>query len=367
MDDKAVAEMTECGDENFWQGKRVLITGHSGFKGAWLALWLHRAGAQVFGISLPPETQPSLFASAKIDELCHSNFCNILDLDKLKIIVEDAAPDIAFHLAAQPLVKRGYAEPLTTFNTNVMGTANILEALRGVISLKSIVVITTDKVYRSEEWCWPYRETDRLGGADPYSASKAACEILVDCYRQSYFQNKGIALSSVRGGNVIGGGDWSDNRIIPDLIRAWLADIPVNLRQPNAIRPWQHVLETVNAYTSIAKNMCVKPNTDGEFNIGPNAAEVLTVGKVAGLASKLLGNLQVIVDHSYSGPKETSRLTLDNSKVNEVHGIVPVWHPEEAISKTINWYKNFSDGINARDLCYSDMDSFFSGEEKDAD
>ena len=182
--------------------------------------------------------------------------------------------------------------------------------------------------------------------------------MLIDCYRQSYFQNNGIALSSVRGGNVIGGGDWSDNRIIPDLIRAWLANRPVNLRYPNAIRPWQHVLETVHAYTSIAQNIYVNPNTDGEFNIGPNIAEVLTVGNVAGLAAKLLDNLQVIVDRSYSGPKETSRLTLDNSKVNEVHGIAPVWHAEEAICKTINWYKNFSDGIDARDLCYSDIESF---------
>ena len=227
--------------DGFFQGRRVLITGHTGFKGSWLTLWLNRLGAQITGISLPPTTTPSLASLLAIDTLCEHHICDIRDPRALTSLVQKAKPEIVFHLAAQPLVRASYRHPLDTFSTNIMGTAHLLEALRQVDSVKSVVMVTTDKVYQNKEWLYPYRENDRLGGHDPYSASKAASELVVASYRDAFLADQGVAIATARAGNVIGGGDWSEERLIPDAVRAWQNKRPIEVRSPEAIRPWQHL------------------------------------------------------------------------------------------------------------------------------
>jgi CDP-glucose 4,6-dehydratase len=236
----------------FWRGKRVLVTGHTGFKGGWLTLWLSRMGADITGLSLPPSTKPSLFDLAKIGAHCHSHELDIRDYAAVEAVVREAKPEIIFHLAAQPLVRASYRDPLETFSTNVMGTANVLNALRLEGSARVIVAITTDKVYQNKEWPFPYREDDVLGGHDPYSASKAASELVIASYSASYLAEKGMAVASARAGNVIGGGDWSEDRLIPDAVRAWQSGATLDIRRPNATRPWQHVLEPLSGYLVLA-------------------------------------------------------------------------------------------------------------------
>lgn len=242
----------------FFNGKKVLITGHTGFKGSWLALWLQQLGAQVTGIALPPATTPNIFSllgfhqPSPINHHLSSYYHDIRDAAGLAARVKEAEPEIVFHLAAQPLVRASYREPLTTFATNVMGTANLLDALRGVTSVRTVVAVTTDKVYRNIEHPYPYREEDPLGGHDPYSASKAASELIVSSYRDAFLAEQGVAIATARAGNVIGGGDWSEDRLIPDAVRAWQSDQPLDIRRPDAIRPWQHVLEPLAGYMALA-------------------------------------------------------------------------------------------------------------------
>ena len=253
----------------FWRGKSVLITGHTGFKGAWLTLWLAQLGARVTGVALPPATSPNLFTEAKVEALCDSHVCDVRDAAAFLDRIKASRPEIVFHLAAQPLVRASYREPLATFETNAMGTAYLLDAVRQIDSVRVVVIVTTDKVYRNVETLQPYREDDPLGGRDPYSASKAASEIIAASYRASFLAVRNVAVATARSGNVIGGGDWSDDRLIPDAIRAWDAGRALVIRHPEAVRPWQHVLEPLAGYMILASKLWERPSLADAYNFGP--------------------------------------------------------------------------------------------------
>ena len=343
---------------NFWKGKRVLLTGHTGFKGAWMALWLCRLGAQVTGVSLPPETEPSLFDLAKIDAITDTHFCDIREATTVAGLIKKAQPEIVFHLAAQALVHASYRDPLMTFSTNVQGTANVLDALRHLDSVRSVVVITTDKVYKNLEQSYPYRETDALGGYDPYSASKAAAEIVIASYRDSYLNDQGIALASARAGNVIGGGDWSADRLIPDAIRAWNSNRPLQIRRPRAVRPWQHVLEPLSGYLQLAEQLWLKPELAGAYNFGPQTHEAATVGEVVRLAQAAYGKGEVIWSDGTEGPHEAGWLALEIAKVRAVLGIKPNWSLTETVQRTIDWYRQQSEGADALTMCEADLAAY---------
>ena len=300
-------------DCDFWRGKRVLITGHTGFKGGWLAIWLNRLGAKVIGIGLQPSSNPNLFNLASIHNLCISHICDIRDAERLSRLIEHAQPEIVFHLAAQPLVRESYRLPLETFSTNVMGTAHVLDTLRGLKCVLAAVMVTTDKVYRNNEWSWAYREDDILGGYDPYSSSKAASEIVISSYRDAFLTEQGVAVASARAGNVIGGGDWSADRLIPDAVRAWQSGKPLTIRHPNAVRPWQHVLEPLAGYLALAMAMVSEKqfkdnNFCSAFNFGP-ATEAATVKDAVELAQRAYGSGIVHIDDQIAGPHEAGILT----------------------------------------------------------
>ena len=342
----------------FWKGKRVLLTGHTGFKGSWMALWLNRVGAQVTGISLPPATTANLFDLLSISTIADSHFCDIRDTAPLASLIKKAQPEVVFHLAAQALVRASYHDPLATFSTNVQGTANVLDALRPLDLIRVVVAVTTDKVYNNLEQPFPYRETDALGGRDPYSASKAAAEIVIASYRDSYLHGKGIAVASARAGNVIGGGDWSQDRLIPDAIRAWNAKQPLQIRRPQAIRPWQHVLEPLAGYITLAEQLWQHPTLSGAYNFGPETHEAATVREVVQLAQGAYGMGQVIWGDGTEGPHEAGWLALETAKARSLLGVKPRWPLEEAVRRTVHWYRLYHDGANAGALCHSDIDAY---------
>jgi len=345
---------------DFWRGKRVLVTGHSGFKGSWLTLALHRSGAKVTGISLPPLTTPSLFAEAKIDELCRSHFSDIRDAAGVAGLIRTARPEIIFHLAAQPLVRESYRDPLTTFETNVMGTANVLEALRGLDGVRVAVMVTTDKVYRTAEVPGSHREDDPLGGHDPYSASKAASEMVIESYRQSYLAEQPLAVASARAGNVIGGGDWSEDRLIPDAVRAWQADKTLRVRRPDAGRPWQHVLEPVSGYVVLAQRLWERPSLAGAYNFGPELGEAVKVRDLVELACAAYGEGAVDYGDGNNGPPESGWLVLDAGKTESMLGFSQRWTLIEGVKRTMAWYRSFCEGADARELCLRDISDFSS-------
>lgn len=344
---------------NFWRGKRVLLTGHTGFKGSWLALWLHRLGAKVSGISLTPVTTPNLFDLASIETITDSHFCDIRDAALLAALINKAQPEIVFHLAAQALVRASYRDPLATFTTNIQGSANVLDALRPLDSVRAVVAITTDKVYQNlEQPPYPYRETDVLGGHDPYSASKAAAEIVIASYRDSYLNEKGIAVASARAGNVIGGGDWSEDRLIPDAIRAWTANQPLQIRRPQATRPWQHVLEPLSGYIKLAENLWRQPALAGAYNFGPETHEAATVREVVQLAQSAYGRGQVTWGDGSQGPHEAGWLTLEIAKARALLGVKPRWSLAEAVQRTMRWYRLQLEGAGAREACEADFAAY---------
>lgn len=342
----------------FWSGKRVLLTGHTGFKGGWAAYWLQRMGAEVTGVALPPETEPNLFGLIQLEDRIRSEICDIRDAEKLAAIARDTAPDIVLHLAAQPLVRAGYARPLETFATNVQGTANLLDALRGQSATRVVVAITTDKVYHNREWAYPYREDDRLGGHDPYSASKAAAELIVSSYRDSFLRDAGIRVATARAGNVIGGGDWSQDRLIPDAVRAWQTGETLAIRRPDATRPWQHVLEPVAAYLVLAETMWNSETLPTAFNFGPRADASATVRSVIEIARKAYGGGDVAYADKVEGPHEAGALALDVSRARAELGIVPRWDLEESVTRTMAWYQRQGSGASGAQLCDADIDSF---------
>ena len=349
----------------FWRDKRVLLTGHTGFKGAWMALWLNRLGARVTGVSLAPHTIPNLFRLADIQTITDSHFHDIREPTEIATLINKAQPEIVFHLAAQALVHASYRDPLTTFATNVQGTANVLNALRPLDSVRAVVVITTDKVYKNQEQSYPYRETDELGGHDPYSASKAAAEIVIASYRDSYLNNKGVAVATARAGNVIGGGDWSADRLIPDAIRAWSENQPLQVRRPHAIRPWQHVLEPVGGYIKLAEQLWHQPTMAGAFNFGPQTNEAATVREVLQLAQGAYGMGHVSWGNGIEGPHEASWLALEIAKARTVLGISPRWSLVESVQRTIQWYRRHSEGADARALCEEDITAYEAANQQD--
>lgn len=345
-------------DSKFWRGKRVLLTGHTGFKGSWLTIWLRGLGAEVVGLSLPPQTQPSLFELASVGSLANGIFCDLADAASIRKTVFENEPDIVMHLAAQALVRRGYRDPLSTFATNVMGTAHVLDALRGA-SARVAVMITTDKVYASDQSRYPYRESDALGGHDPYSASKAACEHVISSYRDSYLEAQGTSVASARAGNVIGGGDWAEDRLIPDAIRAWGQGEVLQIRRPQAVRPWQHVLEPLSAYLILAERLWAKPALADAYNFGPLTHEAATVREVIEVAQRTYGGpAQVQWDEGIAGPHESAWLSLEVAKAQQLLDIAPRWGLEETIVRTITWYRELTRGSDARKLCEADIASF---------
>lgn len=343
---------------SFWRGKRVLLTGHSGFKGSWLTILLHRVGADVTGISLPPLTSPNLYEEAKVGALCRSRFCDIRDVDQLGEIIRNTRPEIVFHLAAQPLVRASYADPLATFEINVMGTAHVLDSFRGLDSLRAAVMVTTDKVYRNGDQPRPYHEDDPLGGHDPYSASKAACEMVIASYRDCYLSAQGVAVASARAGNVIGGGDWSKDRLIPDAVRAWQVGKTLEVRHPRAVRPWQHVLEPLFAYLTLAQQLCERPAIAGAYNFGPDSGEAASVRDVIELARTAYGEGEVDYRDTSDGPHESDWLALDAAKAALVLGITPALGLPQTIERTVAWYRAHHDGADARQLCEADISEF---------
>lgn len=349
----------------FWRGKHVLLTGHTGFKGAWLALWLHRLGAKVTGISLPPATTPNLFDLAGIETITESHFCDIRDSVALAALIDKAQPEIVFHLAAQALVRASYRDPLATFAINTQGTANVLDTLRSIDSVRTVVAITTDKVYHNLEQPYPYRETDALGGYDPYSASKAAAEIVIASYRDAYLIEKNVAVASARAGNVIGGGDWSNDRLIPDAIRAWNANQPLQIRRPQAIRPWQHVLEPLSGYLKLAEKLWQQPTLAGAYNFGPETHEAATVQEVVLLAQSAYGNGLATWGDVTEGPHEAGWLALEIAKARASLGVQPRWSLSEAVQRTMHWYRQQHDGADARLLCEADIAAYEAANQSD--
>jgi len=345
-------------DALFWQGRRVLVTGHTGFKGSWLTIWLKQLGCHLTGLSLKPSTDPALFELANISELCESHFVDIRDFSKLAAVVKQTRPEVVFHLAAQALVRRGYRDPIETFSTNTMGTANVLESLRLTGSAKAVVMVTTDKVYRNIESLRPYEEGDVLGGFDPYSASKAASELIIDCYRNSFLTAQGISVASARAGNVIGGGDWAADRLIPDAIRAWSSKQSIELRHPASIRPWQHVLEPLKGYIILAQQLATRSELASSFNFGPEFNEADSVRRVIELAQSEWIGAQVQWGEDSAHVHEATYLRLETSKARDVLGVQSVWTIKEAVERTIAWYRNQSQGENAIDLCLGDIKEF---------
>lgn len=341
-----------------WQNCRVLVTGHTGFKGAWLSHWLLKRNADVAGLALAPDTQPNLFDSLELASGIDSMICDIRDRKAVKVAIDNVQPDIVFHMAAQPLVRQSYSEPVETFDSNVMGTAHVLDALREQNRTMGVVVVTTDKVYENFEREKPYDETDHLGGHDPYSASKAAAELVTSAYRSSYFSGSPCRVASARAGNVIGGGDWAADRIVPDLARAFSRGEPLELRNPGAVRPWQHVLDSLFGYIKLAQGLYAgNVDLESAFNFGPPPSDEKTVETVVELAQQTWAG-DVRFTSQTPDLHEAGRLVLSSDKAKDVLGWRPTWNFETAISRTVAWYKSYYEGGAPGDLVDQDIAAF---------
>jgi CDP-glucose 4,6-dehydratase len=351
-------------DPRFWRDKTVLITGHTGFKGAWLSLWLQSLGARLVGYALEPPTTPSLFEQANIGEGMQSVIRDIRDAEHLRQTIEQCQPEIVFHLAAQALVRRGYQHPVATFDVNVVGTACLLEAVRLAGGVKAVVVVTSDKCYQNTENSAPYKETDTLGGNDPYSSSKACAEMVVAAYRSSYCNLSsahGPAMGSVRAGNVIGGGDWAEDRLLPDIMRAIIERRPVAIRNPHAIRPWQHVLEPLGGYILLAERLCLEgPEFAGAWNFGPLEQDAKPVEIIVRRVIELWGDGASWTLDSTQHPHETKVLKLDCTKAQQHLGWKARWSLDQALEATVAWYKAYHRGQNPRELVLDQIESYQS-------
>lgn len=332
-------------DLNFYKGKRVLVTGHTGFKGAWMCRVLVDAGAILTGYSLEAPTQPNLFALAGVEDNMTSIIGDVRDLAHLMEVFDQAQPELVLHLAAQPIVRTSYEQPVYTYETNVMGTVNILECVRTHPCVKSFLNVTTDKVYENKEWAWGYRENEPLDGYDPYSNSKSCSELVTHSYKSSFFQDGRTAISTARAGNVIGGGDFARDRIIPDCVRAAADKQPIIVRNPYSTRPYQHVLEPVMAYLMIAQKQYEDPSFAGWYNVGPDDCDCVTTGELTTLFCQAWGDGMTWENRSEANaPHEANFLKLDCSKIKTTFGWKPRWHMQEAIQKTVEWSKVWMDG-----------------------
>lgn len=340
----------------FWRRKRVFLTGHTGFKGSWLSLWLQQMGADVVGYALTPPTNPSLFEVARVGEGMRSIIADIRDLPMLSAAIAEHCPDIVFHMAAQPLVRLSYEQPVETYATNVMGTVHVLEAIRLAGGVRAVVNITTDKCYENREWAWGYRENEPMGGNDPYSNSKGCAELVTAAYRASFFSpadhaKHGVALASARAGNVIGGGDWSKDRLIPDVIAAFFEQRSVVIRNPHAIRPWQHVLEPLRGYLMLAEHLWSEGPAFAEgWNFGPNDEDAKPVKWIVERLAGTWGNGATWSLDSSRHPHEANYLKLDISKARSKLDWHPRWNLETSLRHIVDWYRAYQRGNNMRNL-----------------
>ena len=349
---------------SFWRGKRVFLTGHTGFKGSWLSLWLQQLGAELTGYSLNPPTQPSLFDKAVVGRGMRSIIGDIRDSVKLISAVRDAAPHIVIHMAAQPLVRRSYADPVETYSTNVMGTVHLLEAVRQCDSVRAVVNVTTDKCYENREWLWPYRENEAMGGYDPYSSSKGCAELVTAAYRTSYFNANDfaqhqVALASARAGNVIGGGDWAQDRLVPDIMAAFARKEPVLIRNPHAVRPWQHVLEPLRGYLTLAERLFTDGSSYAEaFNFGPREEDAQPVEWVVSKIAAKWGSSAVWNVDLGAHPHEASFLRLDISKASHRLNWRPVLNLDAALQLTVDWTRADLENKDLRGLTLAQINDY---------
>jgi CDP-glucose 4,6-dehydratase len=351
-------------DQTFWKGKKVFITGHTGFKGSWLCLVLHALGAQVYGYALKPPTDPSLYELCTLNQLLHSTIADIRDYDSLARSMRTAQPEIVIHMAAQPLVRDSYKVPVETYAINVMGTVNLFEAVRASRSVKAVINVTTDKCYENREWIWGYREPEPLGGYDPYSNSKACSELVTSAYRSSYFNpleydKHGVGIASARAGNVIGGGDWAADRIVPDCIRAVLKGEQIRVRSPHAVRPWQHVLEPLTGYLLLAQRLFESGADFSEaWNFGPDDADAWSVEKLVGNFCEKWGEGASLVIDTGSHPHEAHYLKLDCSKAKARLGWKPRLGLEYALDSIVAWTKDYRQQKDLRKTCLLQIEEY---------
>ncbi|MGA2612726.1 MAG: CDP-glucose 4,6-dehydratase [Spirochaetia bacterium] len=352
-------------DPAFWRGRKVFITGHTGFKGAWLSLWLTSLGSVVRGYSLEPPTTPSLFEVLHLASDLSHEVADIRDRARLRQSLEAFAPEIVFHMAAQALVRESYLHPVETFETNVLGTVNLLDAVRSIPSVRAVVVVTTDKCYENREWVWGYREVEAMGGHDPYSSSKGCVELAVSAFRRSYFSMQGnhgeqnVGIASARAGNVIGGGDWAKDRLIPDIVRALMKGSPVMIRNPKAIRPWQHVLEPLAGYLLLARRLFENDRTYADaWNFGPYDEDAKTVEWVVARMCALVPGSKGYKIDGKPQPHEASYLKLDCSKARQILGWKPRWALEEALSRVVEWTLEYSKGTDMRRVSLEQIQSY---------
>lgn len=340
----------------FWRGRSVLITGHTGFKGGWLSLWLQRLGARVHGYALAPATDPALFHVARVADGIQHREGDLADLAGLSHCLAGAEPEIVFHLAAQALVRASYREPLATFTSNILGTAHLLEAVRRTPSVRAVVVVTSDKCYQNQEWLWPYRENEPLGGRDPYSASKACAEIITAAWRDS-FPRPGLSIATARAGNVIGGGDWAADRLVPDAVRAWSRGEPLRVRYPQAVRPWQHVLEPLQGYLLLAERLHGGEAAEA-WNFGPEEADMRPVGELLDRLGERWGKDAAWACDDASHPHEAGLLRLDSSQARVRLGWRPRWSLDETLVRVAGWYQAQLRGEDMHKHCLAEIDAY---------
>ena len=344
---------------SFYKGKRVLVTGHTGFKGTWMCRILALCGAEVTGYALNPPTDPSIYQIIGLEDTIDSRIGDIRDLNGLRQVFEEVQPEVVFHLAAQPIVRDSYKDPVYTYETNVMGTVNMLECIRLTPSVRSFVNITTDKVYENKEWEYGYRECDPLDGYDPYSNSKSCSELVTHSYQKSFFQDGRCAISTSRAGNVIGGGDFANDRIIPDCIRAAASGNKIIVRNPHSTRPYQHVLEPLAVYLEIAMKQYEDGSMAGYYNVGPDDMDCVTTGTLTDLFCQAWGGGQTWINQYDGGPHEANFLKLDCSKIKRVFGWTPRYHVKEAVEKTIEWSKLYLEGQDMLEVTDRQIREFF--------